>query len=355
VCSFNYWWPNASAPHAVTNLSRPTPYDDAAYVADVFDRFVGEQATEARPFLAQLSFHNCHSPFVGSEERRAACARGTSCRLPADGETAYTHTEADYYACISMFDDAVGAVLKSVQVHGYAHDTLTWLTTDNGPEVLCQPKGICRGRAGRPKQAPGSAGPLRGRKRDVWEGGHRVPGIVNFPRLVRGTHESWATVTTMDLLPTMVELLGNVTWPAAQADWAVDGTSIAPILRDGAHGTLPQRGVGWAYKSIDATPRLGYAFRYGKWKLAVGGASCSHPECARPMLFDLDADLGERHDLSEQRPDVLAMIIANFSAWQQSVRHSRANESQCKTNLGYQNCGTMRRISSRHVDIFVPP
>jgi hypothetical protein len=116
---------------------------------------------------------------------------------------------------------------------------------------------------------PGSAGPLRGRKRDVrarslflslplslsharslrcgiiamvgwrapppppppmctcrwqiWEGGHRVPGVVSWPAVVRGpARESWATVITSDFLPTVMEVL-NVERPPAQRSWAMDG------------------------------------------------------------------------------------------------------------------------------------
>ena len=56
----------------------------------------------------------------------------------------------------------------------------------------------------------GSAGPLRGRKRDVWEGGHRVPGIVSWPARVQGAARvSWDTVTTMDFLATVMEVLAR--------------------------------------------------------------------------------------------------------------------------------------------------
>ena len=86
--------------------------------------------------------------------------------------------------------------------------------------------------------------------------GHRVPGIVSFPPLVGERHwTSWQTATTMDLLPTVVELLGNVSWPAAQRDWARDGASIVPLLRGAA---MPPRGLGWAYMSIDNNESIGY-------------------------------------------------------------------------------------------------
>jgi arylsulfatase A-like enzyme len=335
-CCFNYWWDNATAaPHGVTNLSWPTPYDDAEYIVDAFDRFLGRRS--GAPFLAHLSFHNCHEPFIASTARREACANGTSCRPPAEGEPPYTSNELDYFGCLMMLDDAVGAALAALESHGYAHDTLTWFTTDNGPEVNCQPDGICKGRPERPSVMHGTAGPLRGRKRDVWEGGHRVPGVVSYPRLVGAVSlESWQTVTTMDFLPTVLELLGNASRPSGQTSWAIDGVSILPVL---VGETLPARGIGWAYMSIDATADDGYGFRYGKWKLVVGGRSCTQEECKRPMLYDLEADLGERRDLSSAHPDLMAAMIHNFTLWRASVHQSRQHESRCTTNpVGMAPC-----------------
>ena len=108
-CCFNYWWNDARAPHGVANLTRPSPPDDAAYLADAFVRFLERQ--RGAPFLAQISFHNCHVPFVGTAARRAACAGGAACAPPLPGAAAYSDDELDFYACLTELDHAVGAVL----------------------------------------------------------------------------------------------------------------------------------------------------------------------------------------------------------------------------------------------------
>jgi hypothetical protein len=216
---------------------------------------------------------------------------------------------------------------------------MVWFTVDNGPEVNCPPEGRCgSGASGkippgtlhRPACAgPGSAGPLRGRKRDVWEGGHRVPGVVSWPAVVSGDtgRVSWDTVVTMDFLPTIMEVLG-VDRPAAQRSWAIDGVSILPILRG---ETPPERGIGWMY-NVPVAGANGYAYRYGKWKYVSGGASCTEKatfNCLKPQLYDLSVDYVEDNDLAEQEPEVFAAIAANFSAWFASVHNSIANESMC--------------------------
>ena len=249
-CCFNYWSPDASAPHAVSNFTEPTPDDDAIYNADSFVRFL--EARNGAPFLAQISFHNCHIPFVGTPSRRAACNSTAECEPTLPGSLPYNSQELDFYACLNELDNSVGTVLDELKRLGYYDNTMTWFTVDNGPEVNCFPEGRCGsgttgvippGTLHRPAcGGAGSAGPLRGRKRDVWEGGHRVPGIISWPAVVTGpARVSWHTVTTMDFLATIMDVLG-VERPAAQAAWAFDGVSAMPILR----GEEPApRGVGW--------------------------------------------------------------------------------------------------------------
>ena len=158
----------------ITNLTNPIPQDETDYVSDSFTRFL--EGLEGRPFVAQLAFHNCHIPFVGTAEQRQLCQNGTTCTESASsGPLAdLTSTQLDFYACLNELDHAVGRVLDAMDANGYGHNTLTWLATDNGPEVNCEPEGFCE--HSHYQKGPGSAVPLRGRKRDVFEGGHRASG-----------------------------------------------------------------------------------------------------------------------------------------------------------------------------------
>ena len=249
-CCFNYWWDDPLAPHGVTNLTWPTPPDDSLYLADAFSRFLHERKLDNhKPFMAQISFHNCHIPFIGSKESKEACAKGETCRLPEPGDNPYADEELDYYACMTELDNSVGLVLKALEKEGYYDNTMVWMTSDNGPEENCKPEGICEKadtRPYRPVAGPGSAGILRGRKRDIYEGGHRVAGIISFPSVVKEKDDSkekedddvitdavecWETVVTMDFLPTVMEIL-NVNRPPNQQDWAMDGRSILPLLKN---------------------------------------------------------------------------------------------------------------------------
>jgi arylsulfatase A-like enzyme len=335
-CCFNYWWDDPMSPHGVTNLTHPTPADDSLYLADAFSRFLAERKLQQKPFLAQISFHNCHIPFIGSKEARDSCARGETCRPPAPGEPPYTDEELDFYACMTELDNAIGIILDAVKTSGYYDNTMTWFTADNGPEMNCPPNGICQ-RADsaphRPQEGPGSAGPLRGRKRDIYEGGHRVAGIVSFPAEVKGNAVSWETVVTMDFLPTIMELL-SVDRPPEQQSWAFDGRSILPLLRNPQNFRWYEteegpRSIGIGYHDTKLSISNGWGYRFGRWKLVQGSASCKQEECQKPQLFDLESDLGERHDLATEYPDILADLKLKFQDWYRSILHSRRNESNC--------------------------
>jgi arylsulfatase A-like enzyme len=334
-CCFNFWWDNDTAAngHGVTaletNLATVFDGDDSRYVADAFRGFL-DTRNDGQPFVAQISFHNCHIPFIGSDASRAACVAGETCRLPELGAAPYTDAELDYYSCLTELDGAIGEVLQALQDQAFYDNTMVMFATDNGPEVNCKPEGRCGGTQERPAEAPGSSGPFRGRKRDIWEGGHRVPGIVSWPLVVgNSSHDIWHTpVVTMDFLPTILEAL-NVERPQAQQEWALDGLSLLPLLQAPATPMAPERSIGWWYYGATPTVSKGYGFRQGNWKLVVGSASCTLEKCQVPQLYDLSVDLGERNDLSLDYPDVLSGLLANFSVWNASVAESRRTESKC--------------------------
>ena len=106
------------------------------------------------------------------------------------------------------------------------------------------------------------------RKRDIWEGGHRVPGIIAWPAVVGPVaRESWETVITSDFLPTIMDIL-HVKRPLSQAHWEMDGVSILPILLG---QPAPNRCIGHNFNTEGGIDR---ALRCGKWKLVQYPLRC---------------------------------------------------------------------------------
>lgn len=150
---------------------------------------------------------------------------------------------------------------------------------------------------------------------------------------MRGNRESWETVVTTDFLPTVMELL-NVNRPPEQQDWALDGRSILPLLRDKSlrwkYTVEGPRSIGIGFFDPKLQDMNGWGFRYGRWKLVQGSRSCTRRWCRKAQLFDLETDLGERKNLARQRPDILQDILRRFEEWHDSVMKSRRQESKCK-------------------------
>ena len=125
-------------------------------------------------------------------------------------------------------DFHVGRVLNFLDRKGLTENTLVIFSSDNGPE---------RSWIQRIEEFDHDSSHIyKEGKRSIYEGGHRVAGIVSFPSVVPptadgGAAESWETVVTMDFLPTVMEIL-NVDRPPSQRDWAMDGRSILSLLKN---------------------------------------------------------------------------------------------------------------------------
>ena len=245
---------------------------------DMADTFTREavafiERNKARPFFLEFATHDVHVPRV--PHPRFAGKSGMGPRGDA----------------IVEFDDSVGAVLKAIDDHGLAADTLVILTSDNGPVVDDGYRDEAAEKLGDHKPA----GPYRGGKYSKFEGGTRVPFVVRWPGRVRpGT--SKALVSQVDLVASLAALAG--------VDAKVpDGRNQLPaLLGDDPVGreTLVEQGNG-------------LAARRGKWKFipASNGPGKNAPTNTElgndpsPQLYDLDADPGETRNVADDHPDVL--------------------------------------------------
>jgi arylsulfatase A-like enzyme len=125
--------------------------DDSRVIMDRVIPFVRRAAATRRPFFAAVWFHAPHRPLVACEPYRA---------LYAGKEY------ADYYGTITAMDEQIGRLRSELRSLGIENDTMLWFLSDNGPEI----------------GDPGSAGPFRGGKNSLYEGGVRVPALLVWPR-----------------------------------------------------------------------------------------------------------------------------------------------------------------------------
>ena len=210
---------------------------------------------------------------------------------------------------IAEFDHIVGELMRELDNHGLADNTLVILSSDNGPETTA----VVHMRADYDHDG---AKPWRGVKRDAWDGGHRVPFIVRWPAHVKaGTTSDQLTCLT-DVMATVAAITGTeLPRDAAEDSFnllpALEGEATAPIrpyLLTQAFGgarTLSIHRGNWKYI---AHPGSG-GNNYDKGEMAPFALPDTAPG-APAQLYDLAADPGERTNLYLQHPDIAKELKA---------------------------------------------
>jgi arylsulfatase A len=242
--------------------------------------WIGRQE-RGRPFFLYFPFTSPHAPIVPT------------------AEFAGTSRAGGYGDFVVQTDATVGRVLDALDRGGLAADTIVIFSADNGPERYAYDRVRAYGHR--------SMGPLRGLKRDLWEGGHRVPLIVRWPDHVPAGRTETGLVSQIDLFATLAGILG-FTIPAGSAEDSLDQR---PLLTGGgpsARDTL-----------VHNTNARGYALRHGDWVLiaAPTGGVTKVPDWYATAegleantqpgeLYDLRNDPGQRNNRHADEPERVA-------------------------------------------------
>lgn len=225
--------------------------------------FIARHKTQ--PFCLYVAFNAVHTPIQ-------------------DPETGEVSKDAATFAkIVQSMDVGVGRVVQALKENGVAENTLVFFSSDNGAH-----EGV----------AGSSSGPLRGFKSELFEGGHRVPTCAWWPSHIAPGSKSGETAMTIDLMPTMMELAGAKLPPERK----IDGISIVPVLLKNQR--LPKRAVYWAM----GTNRV---MREGPWKIFYNKSET--------LLFNLEEDLGEKHDLAQENPEIVKRMKEATENWYNEV------------------------------------
>jgi arylsulfatase A-like enzyme len=237
-----------------------------------------EQLNKYRPFFLYLAYT---IPHANNEEGRRT---GNGMQVPSDApysDQSWPAAEKNKAAMITRLDGYIGQLLDKLKELKVGDNTIVFFSSDNGPhkEGGVNPKFFQSG------------GPLRGIKRDLYEGGIRVPLIVRWPGKIRaGTvnDQPWAF---WDFLPTAATL-ARATVPEK-----LDGLSLLPTLL-GLPQTNRHEFLYWEFHERG----FQQAVRMGDWKAV-------RPQAGAPLeLYNLSADLGEKQNVAGQNPEVVAKI-----------------------------------------------
>jgi putative heme-binding domain-containing protein len=277
------WWlatqNNAAPSHAFpTNFVRNGEpigrVDDysAPFIAKEAVTWLTEKRDSKKPFFLAVWTHEPHYPIASAE------------RYEKLHEAIADPEERTYRANVTQLDDAFGTVMKALAENGVADNTLVFFTSDNGPEG-----------AGDKGPGRGLAGKLRGRKRSMYEGGHRVPGLVRWPGTIEPGTTSDLPVIGSDFFPTALAAAG-VEPPQGVK---LDGVNLLPAL--GGEPVERSGPLYWRWGGM-------VAYREGLWKIVVD------EKLEKPELYNLTSDLAETTDLAQREPERLAAMMARLRA-----------------------------------------
>lgn len=189
----------------------------------------------------------------------------------------------NYAAMVSRFDRTVGELVDLLRELGLEQNTLVVVTSDNGAYHHEIPTRFFR-----------SNGALRGAKRDLYEGGIRVPLIARWPGRIAAGQTSSHVTAGWDHLATFAELAGRA------EPIGGDGISYAPILNGRPELQKKHHHLYWDYGHV--RPHYQQAVRLGEWK-GVRNRTDGPIE-----LYNLESDLSEAHDVSAVNPEVVAQL-----------------------------------------------
>ena len=186
---------------------------------------------------------------------------------------------------VEELDWSVGRVLDTVRELRLAERTLVIFTSDNGPWL---PKGT----------NAGTAFPLRGGKGSTWEGGVREPTLAWWPGKISAGSACDAVAANYDFLPTFVELAGG----KLPKERKIDGKNLSPLLLEKTRNSPHEAHFYFSGNKVQAV-------RSGPWKLKIAGlGETNASQKPAPMLFNLNAEVGEQTDVSAKNPKVVARL-----------------------------------------------
>jgi arylsulfatase A-like enzyme len=252
--------------------------EDQPYTTDTFAKeataFIDRHAKDE--WFLYLTFNAVHTPMHATEKY---LARFKDVQPPG---------RRTYAAMMSAMDDAIGAVLAKLDENKLTENTLIFFVSDNGgPPVNSSSNGV-----------------LRGNKAQTWEGGIRVPYLVQWKGRLPAGKTFDNPVIQLDFHPTALAAAG-----IEAKDAKLDGVNLLPHL-EGKLTTPPHDTLYWRFGDQ-------MAIRHGNLKLVQGRG------VEQRLLFDLAADIGEQKDLSSEKPETVKELTAKYDAWTATLERPR--------------------------------
>jgi len=242
-------------------------------------KFIAEKSKGDRPFFAVIWYGSPHSPAIASEADRAPFK---------DLPTSSQH----HYGELRAMDRSIGALRKGLRDLKVAENTLVWFSSDNGGLSGVQPETV---------------GGLRGFKGTLFEGGIRVPCVIEWPVVITPARRTSYPASTADMFPTIAEITGL---PRSSMLEPLDGDSIRPLF---------DKEIGPRKKPLTFRHTGRTAIIDNDYKLLSESA-----KAGKYQLYNLARDPSETSDLFASQPEIAERLLKQLKEWNESVDKSLA-------------------------------
>jgi arylsulfatase A-like enzyme len=283
----DYWTHERYGVPSMYRGNEPTTEDKGTYATDLFRRealkFI--EKNKDRPFFCYVPFNaphgasNLERPRPGVQAPLEYICAHYGQYDPKEANTRRSK-RMRYMAAVTYMDEAIGRIMGLLEKHDLQDNTIVIFFSDNGGS------------------GSGDNTPLRGGKSRMFEGGLRVPCIVRWPGVVPAGSVCNEFLNSMDIFP----MLCNAAGIQAPRGVKLDGFDMASVLA--GKRKSPRKEMFWQRRG-DKADRVG---NY-KWVDSSRGSG----------LFDLSSDIGEQHDLSKEKSEVLNMVKSRFAAWEKRM------------------------------------
>ncbi|GEO05279.1 arylsulfatase [Adhaeribacter aerolatus] len=274
------------------------------YAQDLFHQealqFLDNNKNGQAPFFLYLALTVPHAEMLHPDDENLARFKGKFPEKPFVKKTqgkriddslgTYNSSEmphAAFAAMVTRLDAQVGQLLTHLKKLGLDKNTIVLFSSDNGPHK----------EAGADPVFFNSSGPLRGFKRDLYEGGIRVPLIVRWPGKIKAGSESNHISAFWDFMPTAAALAGT---PSP----ATDGISFLPTLLGNTQDQQQHDNLYWEFHENKTSNQ---AVRQGDWK------GIRHRPSGPLELYNLKTDLAEKNNVAEAHPEIVSRLETMLS------------------------------------------
>ena len=250
--------------------------DSSEIIVDQALDFIARQKRANRLSFTVIWYGTPHSPFKAHEDDMVTFKN-------------LDEKSRNHYGELVAMDRSIGTLRKQLRDLDLAENTLVWFCSDNG---------------GLKEITPSSVGPLRGNKSTIFEGGLRVPGIIEWPKGIKRSRVTSYPAGVVDILPTILDI-ATVKYTS---DRPLDGVSLTPLFKK----ELGRRESPIAFRHLTRAAIVDNQYKLLTQNLQKGPFE----------LYDLVNDESESKNIADEKPEIAAELKKQLMAWNESVNIS---------------------------------